>query len=1203
MPGIAQTSLPSPVQGKADWRKYKAFRLENGVTCLVINDKESKTTAMSCVVEVGAASDPRELSGLPHFCEHMCFLGSEKYPGENEYKRYLASHGGRSNASTSMHLTNYKFEILADHAEKAVDIFSNFFVAPLFTSSGTEREVQAVNSENSKNLTADGRRRLQILKDIADPLHYYSKFSTGNKETLPTDDPEKVKTIREALLAFHRRHYRPEKMTVVIAGPQSIQTLEDWVGERYSRITSTKSTGIDSEDVAAAAIRSQMEELVSTAAVDAPPYAFDEAAPPYNPAFKASLLQPEQTETSNGDSNRSWPVLLTTKPLRSMRKLNMMFPIPSDRKTPDRSPSAMLSHLLGHEGVGSAFATLQNEGLLSSLSAGGRVRAPDFTLFQIDMGLTEEGEKRWKEVVGVIFAYCRLLQKEARAESDSAAKSVTQGSLKRIWKEKCELGKIFFHETSPGGTYGYTPSICGSVVTYGTETCLSAGSMLNETEETFPLSDFVEFTGLFTPENCIVERCSEGAYKEMEREDTDRFPRGFGLKKEKWYGVEYFLTPIENKLVSEWESGNLTKHEELSLPSPNRYIPRTLELCPELPVDARKGPRIEKPIDPPSLLVDDENWKLFHRLDDRYALPKSSLYLLNRNMSLHNTKNDSGKWVYDERSSLLSSLLAGVFNEAMAQETYDADLAGSHWSLSITSTGLKLSCFGFSDRLPDLALKVLDDFFSGAFLTDEKFFVSTKDRVVRGLRTYFKSRRADSHAMYYRNVLLSSKDQGVNETLEIALALTFEDLVRHHQTILEDKERSVQCLFSGNVNSTQAITFFSSAKSIIQTAYKMNTSEKWNDPNEILVDPGLIERQLKQGEDIELHFSSQNAQEENGAVLCTFQSSIPSFKGETLSHPLALHSSSAIRLLCHIMREPLFNSLRTKQQLGYIVSSGYEIGISSQSNESGQIPLTTPVDFIYINILSQKMAPPDIVDRIDEFIQAFRKSLEEMPESEIIDHADSLSTKLVKPIQKLQSEAALHYSRIVRYGPEVHRSSGAQEIPWNTTQMLASTIRELRREDLLKTFDTMTHPSTRCRVVSSVYGKKFPLKQSTESLKVGNTNVTSASQTTPNYLFSSKPFLSLLRGESYYPKTLKTTKIVDNFPELIKYRSALPHFNPNAPSLNPTVNAGMLSKLQKHHRRAFMVGLGLFGATIFGVTMINHFHGDKQPSPKVDKTS
>lgn len=89
----------------------------------------------------------------PLLSQYNSFLGSEKYPGENEYKRYLSAHGGRSNASTSMQLTNYKFEVLADHAEMAVDIFSNFFIAPLFTASGTSREVQAVDSENSKNLT------------------------------------------------------------------------------------------------------------------------------------------------------------------------------------------------------------------------------------------------------------------------------------------------------------------------------------------------------------------------------------------------------------------------------------------------------------------------------------------------------------------------------------------------------------------------------------------------------------------------------------------------------------------------------------------------------------------------------------------------------------------------------------------------------------------------------------------------------------------------------------------------------------------------------------------------------------------------------------------------------------------------------------------------------------------------------------------
>lgn len=36
--------------------------------------------------------------------------------------------------------------------------FLSFIAAPLFTESATEREMHAVDSENSKNLTDDGRR-------------------------------------------------------------------------------------------------------------------------------------------------------------------------------------------------------------------------------------------------------------------------------------------------------------------------------------------------------------------------------------------------------------------------------------------------------------------------------------------------------------------------------------------------------------------------------------------------------------------------------------------------------------------------------------------------------------------------------------------------------------------------------------------------------------------------------------------------------------------------------------------------------------------------------------------------------------------------------------------------------------------------------------------------------------------------------------
>lgn len=61
---LLYTILPSPIQGNADWRKYKCLKLNNGITVCLVNDKESKTTSAAVTVTAGAADDPRSMSGL-----------------------------------------------------------------------------------------------------------------------------------------------------------------------------------------------------------------------------------------------------------------------------------------------------------------------------------------------------------------------------------------------------------------------------------------------------------------------------------------------------------------------------------------------------------------------------------------------------------------------------------------------------------------------------------------------------------------------------------------------------------------------------------------------------------------------------------------------------------------------------------------------------------------------------------------------------------------------------------------------------------------------------------------------------------------------------------------------------------------------------------------------------------------------------------
>jgi insulysin len=54
----------------------------------------------------------------------MLFMGTKKYPAENEYMEFVKDKGGYTNAYTSLTNTNYQFEVSNEGLEGALDRFS-----------------------------------------------------------------------------------------------------------------------------------------------------------------------------------------------------------------------------------------------------------------------------------------------------------------------------------------------------------------------------------------------------------------------------------------------------------------------------------------------------------------------------------------------------------------------------------------------------------------------------------------------------------------------------------------------------------------------------------------------------------------------------------------------------------------------------------------------------------------------------------------------------------------------------------------------------------------------------------------------------------------------------------------------------------------------------------------------------------------------
>lgn len=67
--------------------QYRGLVLKNRLQVLLVSDSTADMAAAAMDVAVGHLHDPWDMPGTAHFCEHMLFLGTEKYPSENEYSK------------------------------------------------------------------------------------------------------------------------------------------------------------------------------------------------------------------------------------------------------------------------------------------------------------------------------------------------------------------------------------------------------------------------------------------------------------------------------------------------------------------------------------------------------------------------------------------------------------------------------------------------------------------------------------------------------------------------------------------------------------------------------------------------------------------------------------------------------------------------------------------------------------------------------------------------------------------------------------------------------------------------------------------------------------------------------------------------------------------------------------------------------------
>jgi secreted Zn-dependent insulinase-like peptidase len=415
-------------------------------------DPEGAKAAAAMCVQVGTFSDPSEAEGLAHYLEHMVFMGSQKYPSENGYEQYVNNHGGGCNACTQGEFTVFQFDITAEYYTKALDMFANCFISPLLKMEAADRELKAIESEFAQASVSDDVRFQQIFSHNAADGHVLRKFSWGNMKSLSTVPQAKGVNMESMLRSFHRTHYLPQNMKLVVVAPKSLDAIEKDVKKCFG---GWSASATHAQDDAIASLLQEDEKKAAGGGKKGKKQAAAAAAGGGGGGGNDSNSDSKKGGNCNNSNNKNskkkkqkteeepvplvdmptqesilaeqkkrfdWqPVsadqagtLTRVVPIKASHKLTMVWQLPSAQQDWRKKTHLYLAELIGHEGEGSIISYLKEIGYANYLSAG---CDPDdnfennsmFSLFKVLVNLTSKGLANWPFVTEVVMRYVNML--------------------------------------------------------------------------------------------------------------------------------------------------------------------------------------------------------------------------------------------------------------------------------------------------------------------------------------------------------------------------------------------------------------------------------------------------------------------------------------------------------------------------------------------------------------------------------------------------------------------------------------------------------------------------------------------------------------------------------------------------------------------------------------------------------------------------
>ena len=401
-------------------------------------------------------------------------------------------------------------------------------------------------------------------------------------------------------------------------------------------------------------------------------------------------------------------------------------------------------------------------------------------------------------------------------------------------------------------------------------------------------------------------------------------------------------------------------------------------------------------------------------------------------------------------NAVMSRLYVDLVEDSLNEYAYDADIAGLSHSLSDNAQGLMIELNGFNDKMSVLLEKVLLGL-RDLEIKQERFDVA-KEKVRKAFKNFdymdpFRQINA------FSRMLISERSWAPFQMLEELPSVTAEDIRSYFPELL--RQMHIEILVHGNLYKEEALNIAKLAESTLRP--RRLPESQWPPRRAIALPNGanyLYERVLKNPDNV----------------------------NHCLEYIVSVGSNSdrsqraKLLLFGQIAEEPCFNTLRTKEQLGYIINSGAGVYVTTGT---WRILLQSEKDCKYLE------------ERCDAFLVKFEQDLRAMNDKTFEEHKIGLVNKRLEKLKNLGQETLRFWTHITSevYDFEQGTFATFQILPIYATCTLilrpctltnsidqfsivyrdAENIEPLTKNDILEFFNHYIHPSSTTRAKVSVH--------------------------------------------------------------------------------------------------------------------------------------